>query len=47
MGKGRRGEKTEGAQETVARRGGICGRLWARHHNGKVERRAMAYIRCV
>ena len=29
MGKGRRSEKTEGAQETVARRGRICGRLWA------------------
>ena len=32
MGKGRRGEKTEGAQETVARRDRIGGRLWVRHH---------------
>ena len=39
-----RSEKIEGAQETVARRGRICGRLWVRHHKGRVERRIMAYI---
>ena len=41
MGKGRRSEKTEGAQETVARRGRIGGRLWVRHHKRRVERRIM------
>ena len=44
MGKRMSGEKTEGAQETVARRGKIGGRLWARHHKRRVERRTMAYI---
>ena len=44
MGKGRRSEKTEGAQETVARRARIGGRLWVRHHKRKEERRTMAYI---
>ena len=42
--KGMRSEKTEGAQETVARRGRIGGRLWVRHHKRRVERRTMAYI---
>ena len=44
MGKRMSGEKTEGAQETVARRGRISGRLWVRHHKRRVERRTMAYI---
>ena len=44
MGIGQRSEKTEGAQETVARRGRIGGRLWVRHHKRRVERRTLAYI---
>ena len=44
MRKGMRSEKTEGAQETVTRRGRIGGRLWVRHHKRRVERRTMAYI---
>ena len=43
MGIGKRSEKTAGAQETVARRSRICGRLWVRHHKRRVERRIMAY----